>query len=158
MPLPLLAIGAGASLLGGILGAVGRNKNRNAGRAEDTRLEQETRRRATAKAALMRGIMQSSGYGNMMTDEQMVNYLTRTERRGTTAGGLTGDIGGIVGGIGHDMMLGAPAGGAGSPQKSAEFWDFLDQALQGRNAAGPARPGGLVGAGTGAIGEGLIPR
>lgn len=148
------AIGAGTSLIGGILNIFGRRRARNEGKQEDNRLEQETRRRATAKAALMRGIMQSSGYGGMMTDEQMRDYLLRTERRGSTAGGTLMDIGNMANNVGNSMMLGAPGSSAapGSATRSSDFWQFLDEQLAQR-AAPPA-----MGSGTGPLLTGIVPR
>lgn len=136
---PLLGVG------GGILQGIGRNRQRGATRAEDTRLEAETIKRAKAKAALMRGILNAHGYGNMMTDDQLVDLLTRTDRRTNTEGGIFGDIGGALLTGGADLAgawrpkpeapAPAPAAtttpqfGAGSAT-SQDIYDWIDQVLQ----------------------------
>ena len=139
---PLLGV------VGGIFQGIGRNKNRQAGGREDTRLEDETRKRARAKAVLMRGILNASGYGGMITDEQMVDLLTRTERRGNTEGGLFGDIGAGLGGVGSGLTLGqqtsptpTPTPTPGGSQRSAEFWRWLDESMQGGAPSQPAIEG-----------------
>ncbi len=135
---PMSAIGAGTGLVGGILNIFGRRRQRNEGVREDTRLEQETRRRAQAKAALMKGLLQSSGYGGVMSDDQMVDFLTRTPRRGGSAGGVLQDVGGLMGNVGGQMVLGAE-GSPGSDTRSASFWEFLDE-LMGQRGTGGAPP------------------
>src|SRR5690349_16151832 len=135
MALPLLPLGVG--LLGGILSVIGKNKQRKQDNAEAMRREAEAKDRARGKAALMRGILNANGYGNIMTDEQILAYLTKTDPRPNTKGGVLMDIGGGLSGIGKSALLGSPdrlngvkaAGTTVDPAASADFWDWLNSQI-----------------------------
>lgn len=108
-----------------LLQGIGKRKERNATNAETARIEQERIGNAKGKAALMRGILNANGYGNLMTDEQILQYVMRTPERTNTAGGTTGDIGNILinAGTAASQYRSSPSSGSGADPSSAQFWD-----------------------------------
>lgn len=145
--LGMLAMGAGK-----LFGLFGHRREANAvnqtNRAEDLRLDAEQRRRAEARAALMRGIMDSSGFGGTMTDDQMVNMFVGTNRRGTVpVPSVWSGLGDAATGVGQSLVMGSAdaAPKPGSHERSAEWWEeFVDSVLHGRNGAGSGNLGGTM--------------
>jgi hypothetical protein len=117
-------VGAGLGVGGLLLKAIGKNKERKAATQETARIEQERINNAKGKARLMRGILNANGYGDMMTDEEILNYVMKTPERGNTAGGTMGDIGDILVNSGTAAsMYRAPATAAPTDPSSDKFWD-----------------------------------
>lgn len=114
---------AGLGVGGLILKGIGKNKERKATNQETARIEEERIGNAKGKAALMRGILNANGYGNLMTDEQILQYVMKTPERTNTAGGTTGDIGEILinAGTAASQYRSNPAPVA--DPSSAAFWD-----------------------------------
>ena len=121
-------VGPVTSLIGGIFQGIGRNRQRGETRNEDSRLEDEARRRARGKAALLRGVMDANGYGHMMTDEQILDLLMRTDRRNNTEGGVFGDIGSVLSTGGSQITTAYRPPGAS--QRSSDFWRWIEEQLQ----------------------------
>lgn len=109
----------GITLIGSILKNKGKQKERQASQEEAKRLEQEAISRAKGKAALMRGILNANGYGNIMTDDQIFQYVLQSQQRPNTAGGTLQDIGGDLLSTGRTALLGTqPTNRLGSPTVS----------------------------------------
>lgn len=112
-------VSGGITLLGSILKNKGKQKERQASMDEAKRLEQESINRAKGKAQLMRGILNANGYGSIMTDDQIFQYVLQSQQRPNTAGGTLQDIGGDLLSTGRTALLGTqPVNKLGSPTVS----------------------------------------
>lgn len=157
-------IGAGATLLGGILGHKGKNREikqqNQLTEAEYARRDAEQQKRASGRAAFMMSLLKAYGYEGAINEDQARAMLTHSQDRpvaGAPESGLS-----LVGrGLGQAGTAIIAAGsnknsdGEGSSSSGGgDFWDKLFEEIARKPSASALPP---LGSGAGGGGSAAMP-